>query len=107
MAAAFLASANETEDGFVRNELAVRRAACFCANDVPWLGVSGFCDGAVILLNRDCSSLSRGLAGLDADADADVDADGSLCQGFEDSPMLRPGTDIPAEPSRDWEPWLR
>lgn len=65
----------ETLDGSLRKLLAVLRAACLSAHDVPVLGAVSAADGVVILANLFCNSFSCGplpaVAGGDTGAAVD------------------------------------
>lgn len=105
--AAVLASLNETDEGSLRNEDAVRRAACFSANVVPSLGARASAFGSLERrANRDCSSFMGELlvgvfemevAGLWVRGGGA--GGGRTCLPVEPPPppIPNPGTDIPAE----------
>ena len=105
-----LASEREIEDGLLRNELAVFRAACFWANEVPWDGGSGFCGLVEILENLDWSSLNWDVWTFER---LGVTPPGleppSSRPGFASwgsPPMPSPGTVTPADPSLFKASWL-
>ena len=95
------------------------RAACFWAKEVPWDGVGGWLGedddvGEVVNFpKRDWRPLTDGLSvlvGLDVEGVFELD---SLRHGFEarelpcspwPPPMPKPGTEIPAFPSRPKAP---
>ena len=58
--AALFMSEAETLDGSLRKLLAVLRAACLSAHDVPVLGAASGVEDVDIFANRFCSSLSCG-----------------------------------------------
>lgn len=60
MDAALFKSEPETFDGSLRKLLAVLRAACLSAHDVPVLGADSGVEDVFILANLFCSSLSCG-----------------------------------------------
>ncbi len=80
MDAALLASANETDEGSLRNLLAVLRAACFCAHVVPSVEfLEGSAEALLIVGKRDRNPSPTGdfgddSAGLGAMADEEDDA---------------------------------
>lgn len=112
--AAPLKSEAETLDGSLRRLLAVLRAACLSAHDVPVLGAVSANDGVVILANLFCSSLScaplLAIAGEEAGTVADEldvwraggGGGGAIVRwrggtgGDAFRPMPSPGTDTPA-----------
>jgi hypothetical protein len=115
----------ETLDGSLRKLLAVLRAACLSAHDVPVAGADSAGDEAVILANRFCNSWSCGplpaVAGGDSGADVDElelwragGGGGAIVRpprggtgGEAVRPIPNPGTDTPAWPKRFMAPWLR
>ena len=121
VAAELRASESVIEEGSFRNCEAVWRAACFWAKDVPWDGGGGWgaeevVEGVVSFPKRDWRPLMDGLwavVGLDEEGVFELD---SLRHGFEaceppspprPPPMPKPGTEMPAFPSRPKAPWLR
>ncbi len=99
------ASASETEYGSLRNELAVFKAACFCAKEVPCAGESRFCDLVDILENLDWSSLNWGPWALQIL----LFEPSWFFHGFaswDPPPIPKPGTETPADPSLFKDPWL-
>jgi hypothetical protein len=76
--AALFRSEPETFDGSLRKLLAVRRAACLSAHDVPVLGAVSGVDDVDIFANRFCSSLSCGPLPVVAGGDS-----GAVAEGFE------------------------
>jgi hypothetical protein len=106
--AAALASLRETEEGSSRKADAVLKAACFWANVVPSLGLSGL--GAVEddkREKRDCSSFSctelTGEAAEVREGDAGPGG-GKGCLPFPTMPNS--GTETPAALNLLIEPWL-
>lgn len=96
------ASVVDTAPGSCRNAAAVRSAACFSANVVPWLGgggASGLAAAVPSLENRDCSSFIC----APAPAEGVAPAEGGATRGF---PMPSPGTETPAAPSLLMAPWF-
>lgn len=65
-------------DGSFRKLLAVRRAACLSAHDVPVLGAVSGVEDVDIFANRFCSSLSCGPLPVVAGGDS-----GAVAEGLE------------------------
>lgn len=111
--AAARASEKDTEDGSLRKEDAVFRAACFCAHVVPWpadVGASCWPSGEEVenFAKRDWSSPSCGVLGLAAGAGGGGAAACRLAGRGGDGlgAISKPGTDTPAAPNLFMAPWF-